>query len=129
MRGFSGGRASLLVTVALATLGAACKSKSSSSRDAAGSADAGADAAVGAEAGMGAEAGVDVAADAAPGDSALADALRADSAPDATADRPAPDAAPDAGALDAAAANPRRLWFSGPEDSIHLAEVEPDTPF
>jgi hypothetical protein len=123
MRGFSGRRASLLVTVALATLGAACKSKDGSSRDAAGSVDAAADA------DTGAEAGVDARADAAPGDSALADAVRADSAaPDAPPDL-APDAARDAGALDAAAANPRRLWFSGPEDSIHLAEVEPDTPF
>jgi hypothetical protein len=123
MRGFSGRRASLLVTVALATLGAACKSKDSPSRDAAASPDVGA----------GAEAGVDAAVDAAPPDTAL-DAMGDRAAPVDVAADLAPDAprdvsVPDMSTLDAAAANPRRLWFSGPEDSIHLAETEPDTPF
>jgi major membrane immunogen (membrane-anchored lipoprotein) len=25
--------------------------------------------------------------------------------------------------------NPKRLWMTGPESNMHLAEAEPDTPF
>jgi hypothetical protein len=111
---------SLLVTVALASLGASCKSKSGPG-DAAGPAPGATDV------------GVDLPGADAPGrvvvepDGAV-DTLVAD-APglDLAADRSP--AAPEAGGADASSLNPGRLWLSGPEDDIHLADVEPATPF
>jgi hypothetical protein len=35
----------------------------------------------------------------------------------------------DAPSVDGGATNPARLWLSGPENDIHLSDVEPLTPF
>jgi hypothetical protein len=113
---------SLLVTVALATLGASCKSKSGSG-DAAGPAPGATDV------------GVDLPGADVPGrvvvqpDSA-ADTRIADAPGRDLADIDLPPAVPEAGSPDdASSLNPHRLWLSGPEDDIHLADVEPATPF
>jgi hypothetical protein len=111
---------SLLVTLALATLGASCKRNP-------GHPDAAPDGPRPLDAG-----GV--------ADAPRPDAVAADSRaePDAAADVAAPrDLAPDLGAdagrpdapLDAAATNPTRLWFHGPEGDFQLSDMEPETPF
>jgi hypothetical protein len=116
-------RISLFVTLALATLGASCKSNGSGTpRDAAG----GSGGAGGADAPR-----ADTArADAAGGDTGRSDGAVADGRPP---DLGGPDrteaSVPDAAPPDAGPTNPARLWFSGPESDLHLSDIEPLTPF
>ena len=105
-------RISLLVTLALAAVGASCKSGTSTPRDSSGGAG-----------------GSDADSDG-PGGRVVAGSGGADSGPmDLGGFDTTEDSARDAVSPDGAATNPGRLWFSGPESDIHLSDVEPLTPF
>jgi hypothetical protein len=115
-------RMSLLVTLALATLGASCKRTSGHPDAGGGGEDAGAmpDASRPDAAAPDARVEPDVAADlASPRDLA---------SPDMPPDAGRPDAPADA-AGDAGPTNPSRLWFHGPEGDFQLSDMEPETPF
>jgi hypothetical protein len=110
-------RISLLVTLALAAVGASCKSGTGAPRDASGGA------------GTGGAGGMDADADG-PGGRVVAGSGGADAGPlDLGGFDTTQDVARDAVSLDGAATNPGRLWLSGPESDIHLSDVEPLTPF
>ena len=117
-------RMSLLVTLGLAALGAACKSNggaadaSPGGRDAPGGADgAGGTGGGGGSGGRDAAGGPDRGGMGGTGgrDASLARDLGIDMGVDAT--------------VDAGAGNAGRLWFHGPESDLHLSDVEPETPF
>jgi hypothetical protein len=108
-------RTSLLVTLALATVAAACK-RTPAAPDAAAAGDA----------------TIDTRRPVVqPPDAAAPDAAEPDAAPDAALPRDlsAPDAAAPDAPRDAATSNPSRLWFHGPESDLQLADMEPETPF
>jgi hypothetical protein len=117
VRSSSQPRMSLLVTLALATLGASCKRSTPHP-------DGGAD-------GRGPEdAGVpDTRRPVVEGPDAAPVAADTASPPDAAS----PDVAVDAGSpdapVDASTTNPSRLWFHGPEGDFQLSDMEPETPF
>jgi hypothetical protein len=118
---------SLLATLALATLAAACKDNGGPIPD--GSAGAGGS---GGRGGAGPDTGGSGGADAAGGSGGRDSGTPRDSA---VADRALPDR-PDAGRMDVAAdraadaaTNPRQLWFAGPESDLHLDDIEPQVPF
>jgi hypothetical protein len=111
-------RISLLVTLALATAGASCKSGTGAPPDSSGGAGGGAggndaDAAGGA----GGRVVAENAADAGPVDLGGFDTPRDSANPDG------------GGSVDGGATNPARLWLTGPESDIHLSDLEPLTPF
>ena len=120
-------RVPLLVTLALATLAAACKENGgpapdgaagtggSGGRGGAGGADTGGSGGGGTGGSAGRDAGT--ARDAATPDTALPDR------PDSGRMDAAPDSSPDAGM------NARQLWFSGPDGDFHLLDKEPEDPF
>jgi hypothetical protein len=136
--------ASLLVTMALATLGPACPNGNSPAPDGSagtggaaggsGGADgsvtggssgrdgAGGSGGTGGRQDAGGAGGRDAAA---PRDAPGRDTPQG---PDAVDARP-PDLRPDAGAGPDAGVNPRQLWFSGPESDLHLSDIEPQVPF
>jgi hypothetical protein len=119
-------RSSLLVTLALATLGVACKDNGGTTPD--GSAGAGGSGGRGG--GGGSDAG------GSGGGADTRDGRDSATARDtATPDTALPDR-PDSGRLDAApdsagdaGVNPRQLWFSGPDGDFHLNDFEPEDPF
>ena len=118
-------RVPLLVTLALATLAAACKENGGPAPDGAagtggsGGRGGGGGSGGGGGGGGGGSAGRDAATarDAASPDTALPDR------PDSGRMDAAPDSSPDAGT------NPRQLWFSGPDGDFHLLDKEPEDPF
>jgi hypothetical protein len=110
-------RLSLFVTLALAAVGASCKSGTGAPRDASGAA------------GTGGAGGMDADTDG-PGGRVVAGSGGADASPlDLGGFDTTQDVARDAATPDGAVANPGRLWLSGPESDIHLADTEPLTPF
>jgi hypothetical protein len=117
-------RVSVLVTLALATLGASCKRSPAhpdAGVDARGPDGAGGVADAARPDAGGADAAAEVDAGPSPPDVAIPDlGVSVDMAPDA--------ARPDAPA-DAATGNPGRLWFHGPEGDFQLSDMEPETPF
>jgi hypothetical protein len=135
MTSLSRPRTSLLVTLALATLGAACRSSGDGSRDGAGGSGsggsggggaggAGGTGGAGGSGGSGGSPGADARRDS-PG---LPDGRDAGGARDSgAADRA--DLRPDAGCTADAGTNARRIWLHGPEPDIYLSDQEPETPF
>jgi hypothetical protein len=140
-------RPSLLVTLALATLGAACPSSNGPAPDASGGSggggaggrggSAGTDGAVtggssgrGGTGGSGGSGRQDAGSPGGRDSAGPRDAPGRDSpvGPDVV-DARSSDLRPDAGASADAGVNPRQLWFSGPESDLHLSDIEPQVPF
>jgi hypothetical protein len=119
-------RISLLVTLALAGLGASCKSSTGTPRDGSsgGGGSGGAGGATGADAAAGSGSGGSGGTGGAVADAALPDRGGLD-----TRDSGAESGVESGATPDTAAANPGRLWFAGPESDLHLSDVEPLTPF
>jgi hypothetical protein len=130
-------RVSLLATVALATLGVSCKGGNGTATDGAGGAGGGGAGGrdtmpgpeVGGAGGSGGGAG-DAAGGVGGQDAGRRDTGTRDAAPMPPDVRDAGrfDAPVDTGP-DSGPANPRQLWFAGPESDLHLSDIEPQVPF
>jgi hypothetical protein len=137
--------ASLLVTMALATLGVACPNGNSPTPDGSAGTGGGAGGRGGSGGADGSVTGGSSGRDGAAGsggtggrqdaggvggrDAAAPRDAPVRDTPQGPVDARPPDLRPDAGAGPDAGVNPRQLWFSGPESDLHLSDIEPQVPF